>query len=175
MWIETFKGKPVLTKKAVVLGLALLLTACGYHLRGAFQLPENMKNVYVEGGSEPLLEQFRQVMTSSSGQLASSRQGAGIVIKIFNEDFNRRVLSLSTRGKSNEFELGYRLDYELVNADNGLLMARQTVDIRRDYYNDQQFVIAKDNEEAMIRNEMYRQVVNTIVNRARVILEIGAR
>ncbi|WP_340123267.1 LPS assembly lipoprotein LptE [Methylobacter svalbardensis] len=165
----------MLTKKAVVLGLALLLTACGYHLRGAFQLPENMKNVYVEGGSEPLLEQFRQVMKSSSGQLASSRQGAGIVIKIFNEDFNRRVLSLSTRGKSNEFELGYRLDYELVNADNGLLMARQTVDIRRDYYNDQQFMIAKDNEEAMIRNEMYRQVVNTIVNRARVILEAGAK
>ncbi|MCF7965659.1 MAG: hypothetical protein K9L79_08995 [Methylobacter tundripaludum] len=155
--------------------MALLLSACGYHLRGAIQLPENMKSIYVEGGSGALLEQFKQVMKASSTQLSNSRAGAGIVIKIFNEDFNRRVLSLSTRGKSNEFELNYRLDYEFANAKDVTLMERQSVDIRRDYYNDQQYVIAKDNEEAGIRNEMYQQAVQTIVNRARVVLESGAK
>jgi len=33
----------VLTKKAVIFVAALLLSACGYHLRGAFELPANMK------------------------------------------------------------------------------------------------------------------------------------
>ncbi|TRW99059.1 hypothetical protein EKO24_006720 [Candidatus Methylobacter oryzae] len=155
--------------------MALLLSACGYHLRGAFQLPENMKKVYVEGGSEPLREQFRQIIKASSAQLGSSREGAAIVIKIFNEDFNRRVLSLSTRGKSNEFELVYRLDYELANARDTLLTERQSVEISREYYNDQQFVIAKDNEEATIRTEMYQQAVHAIVNRARVVLEANAK
>jgi LPS-assembly lipoprotein len=165
----------VLTKKAVIFVMALLLSACGYHLRGALELPANMKNVYVEGGSSPLLEQFKQVMKSSSAQLASSRQGAGIVIKVANEEFNRRVLSLSTRGKSNEFELTYRLDYEFANAADAVLMPRQSVEVRREYYNDQQFMIAKDQEEAVIRNEMYQQAVQTIVNRARVVLEAGAK
>lgn len=155
--------------------MALLLSACGYHLRGALDLPENMKSVYVEGGSGPLLEQFKQMMSASSAQLANSRKGAGIVIKIFNEDFNRRVLSLSTRGKSNEFELVYRLDYEFANASDAVLMERQSVEIRREYYNDQQFVIAKDNEETVIRNEMYQQAVQAIVNRARVVLGSGAK
>jgi len=155
--------------------MALLLSACGYHLRGALELPANMKNVYVEGGSSPLLEQFKQVMKSSSAQLASSRQGAGIVIKVANEEFNRRVLSLSTRGKSNEFELTYRLDYEFANAADAVLMPRQSVEVRREYYNDQQFMIAKDQEETVIRNEMYQQAVQTIVNRARVVLEAGAK
>jgi len=82
---------------------------------------------------------------------------------------------LSSRGKSNEFELFYRLDYEFANAGDALLMERQSFEIRREYYNDQQFMIAKDNEEALIRNEMYQQAVNTIVNRARVVLEAGAR
>jgi LPS-assembly lipoprotein len=54
-------------------------------------------------------------------------------------------------------------------------MIRQPVEIRREYYNDQQFVIAKDNEEAVIQNEMYQQAVQTIVNRARVVLEAGAK
>ncbi|MDP1774887.1 MAG: LPS assembly lipoprotein LptE [Methylobacter sp.] len=166
----------MLTKKAAVLVMALLLSACGYHLRGYFQFPENMKNVYVEGGSVPLLDQFRQVVKSSTAKLADSRKGAGIVIKIFNEDFNRRVLSLSSQGKSNEFELTYRLDYEFANANDVLLMEQQTVEIRREYYNDQQFVIAKENEESVIRNEMYLQAVQTILNRARIVLvETGAK
>jgi len=165
----------VLTKKAVIFVMALLLSACGYHLRGALELPSNMKNVYVEGGSSPLLEQFRQVMKSSSAQLAGSRKDAGIVVKIANEQFNRRVLSLSSRGKSNEFELEYRLDYEFANAADAVLMPRQSVEVRREYYNDQQFMIAKDQEEAVIRNEMYQQAVQTIVNRARVVLEAGAK
>jgi len=165
----------VLTRKIAVFVMALLLSACGYHLRGAFQLPDNMKSIYIEGGSGALLEQFRQVMKGSSAQLASSRKEAGIVIKVFNEEFNRRVLSLSTRGKSNEFELVYRLDYEFVNARDAQLMQRQPVEVRREYFNDQQFMIAKDNEEAVIRNEMYQQAVQSIINRARIVLEAGAK
>jgi LPS-assembly lipoprotein len=160
----------VLTKKAVIVVIAMLLSACSYHLRGNLDLPENMKNVFVDGGSSQLLEQFKQAIKSSSAKLATSRTGAGIVIKIFNEEFNRRVLSLSSRGKSNEFELYYRLDYELADAGDKQLMDRQSVEIRREYYNDQQFVIAKDNEETLIQNEMYQQAVQTIVNRARVVL-----
>lgn len=165
----------MLTKKLVIFTVALLLSACGYHLRGALELPANMKNVYVEGGSPSLREFFKQTMQSSSGQLADSRKGVGLVIKIANEEFNRRVLSLSSRGKSNEFELDYRLEYELASAADAPLMERQTVEIRREYYNDQQFMIAKDNEENVIRNEMYQQAVRTIFNRARVVLESGAK
>jgi LPS-assembly lipoprotein len=165
----------VLINKAVIVVLAIMLSACGYHLRGALELPANMKNIYVEGGSAPLLDQFKQALKSSSAKLSASRAGAGIVIKIFNEDSSRRVLSLSSRGKSNEFELYYRLEYEFANAADAKLMDRQTVEIRREYYNDQQFVIAKDNEEAGIKNEMYQQAVQTIVNRARVVLEAGAK
>lgn len=165
----------MLINKAAIVVVAIMLSACGYHLRGALDLPANMKNIYVEGGTAPLLDQFKQAIKSSSAKLSSSRAGAGIVIKIFNEDFSRRVLSLSSRGKSNEFELYYRLEYEFANAGDAKLMDRQTVEIRREYYNDQQFVIAKDNEEAGIKNEMYQQAVQTIVNRARVVLESGAK
>lgn len=164
-----------MTKKAVIVVVALLLSACGYHLRGAFALPTAMKSIYLEGGSGQLRDQFKQVMTSSSGQLASSRQGAGIVVRILSEEVNRRTVSLSSRGKSNEFELYYRLEYELANAGNALLMERQPIEIRREYYNDQQDVMAKENEEKVIRDEMYQQVVRAIVNRARAVLEASAK
>lgn len=155
--------------------LALLLTACGYHLRGAYQIPKEMKNVYLQGESADLHQYFSRTLQSSSGQLVSSPEKAGIIVRFFNEKMQRRVLSLSARGRANDFELDYRLEYELVNKNNAVLLPRQPLEVRREYFNDQQEIIAKDNEEKVIRDEMYQQAVRTIINRARAVLEASAK
>lgn len=160
----------MLIKKSVILGMAFLLSACGYHLRGALELPAGLKNVYLEGGSGQLQEQFNSAMKTSSVGIASSPETAGMIVRIFNEDNQRRILSLSSTGTANDFELEYRFDYELVDSKNKVLMPRQSLEIKREYYNDQVAVIAKGNEEIVIRNEMYQQAVRSIVNRARVAL-----
>jgi len=155
--------------------MALLSSACGYHLRGALELPAGLKNVYLEGGSAQLREQFKRTMETSSVPLASSPETAGLIVKIYGEDSQRRALSLNAQGTANDFELGYRFDYELVDSKNKVLMPREPVEIKREYFNDQLAVIAKDNEEALIRNEMYQQAVRAIVNGARVALETSPK
>jgi LPS-assembly lipoprotein len=165
----------VLIKKSVILIMALLLSACGYHLRGALQLPAGMKYVYLEGGSPELRGQFMRAMQISSVPVASSPETAGMIVKIFDEDSQRRVLSLGSGGTANDFELGYRFEYEIVDSKNKVLSARQPVEIKREYYNNQLAIIAKDNEELVIRNEMYQQAVRTIVNHARVALEASPK
>jgi LPS-assembly lipoprotein len=110
--------RAVRVKKSFVLIMALLLSACGYHLRGAMELPEGLKNVYLEGGSPQLSEQFNRAMKISSVALASSPETAGMIVKIFNEDNQRRVLSLSSGGVANNFELNYRFEYEIVDSKN---------------------------------------------------------
>lgn len=151
--------------------MALFLTACGYHLRGALELPKGMKNVYLDGGSPQLLDHFKRAMDISSVPLATSPESAGMIVKIFDEDSQRRVLSLSSGGIANDFELSYRFEYELVDANNKVLMPRQPIEIKREYFNDQVAIIAKGNEESTIRDEMYQQAVRSIMNRARVALE----
>jgi LPS-assembly lipoprotein len=166
-----FYGVGVLIKKPVILIMLLLSSACGYHLRGALELPKGMKNVYLEGGSAQLREQFKRAMDISSVPLASSPETAGLIVRIFDEDSSRRVLSLSSGGIANDFELSYRFEYELLDSKNKVLMPQQAIEIKREYYNDQVAIIAKGNEEATIRDEMYQQAVRSIVSRARVALE----
>jgi len=161
----------VRVKKSVALVMALLLSACGYHLRGALVLPAGLKNIYLEGASPQLREQFNGVMKVSSVALASSPETAGMIVRIFNEDNQRRVLSLSSGGVANDFELNYRFEYEVVDSNNKVLMARQPVEIKREYFNSQLAVIAKENEETVIRNEMYQQAVRTVINSVRASLE----
>jgi LPS-assembly lipoprotein len=145
----------------------LLLSACGYHLRGAIELPSELKNVYIEGASAPLLEQFKLALQSSSVQVVNSRADAGVVIVVSGEDSFKRSLSLGAGGRSNQFGLEYRLNYRVTDAKDAQLIEPNSVEIRREYFNNQQEILAKDNEELTIRNEMYQQAVRTMINQIR--------
>lgn len=153
----------------------MALSACGYHMRGAYDLPKAMKSVYLQGGSSALREQLSTMLKSSAGKLVGTPDEAEIVLIIHRDEIERRVLSLSERGRSNDIELAGHVDYELRDATNKVILPKQPIDFRKEYFNDQQDVIAKDNEESVIRKEMYQQVVRTIINRGRAVLEANGQ
>jgi LPS-assembly lipoprotein len=155
--------------------LTFNLSACGFHPRGSYALPLEMKSVYLEGGSPILREQISAQLRNSKSGLTDSRENSGIVIKLFGEQFLRRSVSLSERGKTNEYELLYRLEYEVATPKEAILLPRQPLEIRRDYFNDQQAILARDNEENVLRAEMSQQVVRTLLNQARFALEKSSK
>jgi LPS-assembly lipoprotein len=147
----------VLVKKfssPLILLIALLLTACGYHLRGEIDLPTELKSIYIEGASPQL-------------QIVDTRAAAGTIIVISNEETSRRALSLGAGGKANQFGLEYRLNYDITDKEGKPIAKSQPVEIIREYFNDQQLILGKDNEEIVIRNEMYQQAVRTMINQIR--------
>lgn len=163
-------------KKIAVLMLSLLISGCGYHLRGsgAGAAHVNLDKLYLEGGSGELRDQFKKIVKSSSSKLATSPDEASIVISVIGDNMGTRVLSLSERGYSNELEFEYYLDFQLKKAGKTLL-AGQPIKIRREYYNDQIDVVAKANEANIIRNEIYQQAILTLVDRARLVLAANAK
>jgi LPS-assembly lipoprotein len=153
--------------KLFILGIAVFISSCGYHLRGAYDLPKGMKSIFLQGGSPAFRQQLNDALKTSSGQLANSPDKADIILRIYGDRIERRVVSLSERGRSNQFELDGRLEYALLDKTNKVILDREPISMRREYFNDQQDIIAKDNEEIVIRNEMYQQAVRTILNRGR--------
>lgn len=151
--------------------LTFNFSACGFHPRGSYDLPPEMKSIYLEGGTPVLREQISTQLRNSKSQLAENLSNAGIVIKLFDEQFVRRSVSLSERGKTNEYELLYHLEYEVATPKDAVLLPRQPLEVRRDYYNDQQAILARDNEENVLRSEMSQQVVRTLLNQARFAVE----
>lgn len=150
-----------------VLLIALLLSACGYHLRGEIELPTELKSVYIQGASGPLLEQFKKSLLSSSVQIVDTPAAAGTIITVSNENTLKRALSLGSGGLANQYGLEYRLNYRVTDKENNEIVKSQPIEIRREYFNNQQLILGKDNEELVIRNEMYQQTVRTIINQVR--------
>ncbi len=156
-----------LTKVIILLSCLGLLNACGFKMRGEIDLPEAMKKIYLDGASGKLQTAFRQSIKASKGTMVRSKDQAGIIINILEEEFDRRTISLSSRGRSTEFELNYYLIYELRDAEENILVPEQTVEIIKDYFDNQSDVIAKDIEGNIIRDEIYHQAVRRIIDKTR--------
>ena len=153
-----------------LLGTTLLfINACGYHFRKAIVLPPELQQMYVQGASTPLRKEIKKVVKSSSGRLTKTPDEAGMIINVLEEDMRRNVLSLSSTGKATEYELYYTLAFELVSAEGKVVLPRQRIEISRDYFNDQsgETVLGKASEETVIREEIYKQVVRSVVDRSR--------
>ncbi len=153
-------------KKPSLLLMFLMLTACGYHLRGSIAMPEPLKNLYVFNASSALQSELSDVMKASKGHLASSPNEASLVVKIISEDIKTRVLSIGSSGKSNESQLDYFLQFQFYDNQENQVMEEQRIEIAREYFNDQTAVLAKSNEEQILRKEIYKQAVRMLMLRA---------
>lgn len=158
-------------KNIFLLITILFVSACGYHLRGSIDLPEELKRIYLKDASGQLTKIMRKTLKSSGGKLVDKIQQAGIIIVVVKENMDRRVLSLSSTGRANEYQLIYTLNFNLLDAEGKSLAELQHLEINRDYFNDQEQVLAKNIEEQIIWDEIHRKAVQQIINRSRIALE----
>lgn len=152
------------TKIPLILSF-LLLTACGYHLRGDIELPQGLESIYLESASGMLQQEMKNAFKSSTVKVTDSAANAGVIIKVAGENMATQVMSLNTAGRANQFQLIYQLTFSIYEPSGKLLLADQKVNVKRQYFNDQTAVLGKSNEENMIRTEMYQQAVNSIISR----------
>lgn len=158
-------------RKFILVAMLSLLAACGYHMRGSIALPAELKNIYVFGASSPLNLELKEILKASNGKMAASPNEAGIVVKVLKEDIRRRILSVGSTGKSSEMELDYYLRFQLYDNKENPLLDEQTLEVAREYFDDQTAVLAKESEEQMIRKEIYRQAGRMLMVRAQAALE----
>lgn len=157
--------------KKLIMGLTLVmlmaqLTACGFKFPTAVDLPKPMRKINIKGASTELRSAFATVIKRANGELVPEKQ-ADIVVDILEEDLEQRVVSLNSSGNSTEFELNYYVIYELHDSENNILVPEQSLEIIKDFFNNQVDVIAKDVEGNIIRGEIYQQAVQQIIDRSR--------
>ena len=152
--------KRILTSLALI-GLASVLSACGFQLRGLgdtnFALKEidvSARNAYGE-----TVTQLKQVLEGSGVKVVSR---APYHLILAREDVTQRSVSYTSSARSAENELTNTLSYEIRGTDNLLLLANQ-VQVRKVYVQDENNLIGSDQEAQQIRAEMRRDLVQQMV------------
>jgi LPS-assembly lipoprotein len=99
----------------VLVSAALLLSGCGFRLRGEATLP--FESIYVQGAAaSPFTIQLKRSITSGTqARITDKPEDAQVVLQIMNEQQEKEILALSGGGRVREFYLRYRVTYRLTD------------------------------------------------------------
>lgn len=151
--------------RLVIFSLLLILTGCGYQLRGDYDLPPLLEQVVITG-PQYLRDELVVGLRASDVEVADSREKATAIIDLGRERFSERVLSVDPNtGRSREFEVALAVDFEVETPDGTVIVPRQTVELQRDYVFDEDAIIGKSRERGVLREEMRRDAARQILLR----------
>lgn len=154
-------------RNMLLLGV-LLLSACGFHLRGQDSLP--FKSIYLQNsGAATLARDIKVALKSNGVVVATSPEGAEGSMDLMSEQNEKRILSLSGNGRVREYQLIYRAVFRIKSINEELWGEPQTIEQRRDYTFSDAQTLAKEAEEARLFKDMRTDVVREIMRRISVL------
>jgi LPS-assembly lipoprotein len=142
------------------------MSACGFHLQGHKPLPAALHVTYVQAADRQsdFVQDLRKELLTSGAQLTKQSEGATAVVRILTDNFQRRVVSVSATDQPAEFEITYTVRFSVTVADKEVL-APQEVSAVRDYTFDETILLAKENEEAILREALARDLADVVMRR----------
>jgi len=156
------RGRAVLLALVAVTGIA----ACGFRLQGHTPLPESLKVTYVIARDEQtdFVQGLRRALITSGSRLSEKSEGASGTVRIVRDEVTSKVLSVSGNNIPREYELTHTVEFSVSSPEKELL-ARQKVAVTRNYSFDETALLAKENEEAILREGMARDLVGIVMRR----------
>ena len=157
----------MLKRSITVLGLAFLMTACGFHLRGtgSTQMALTELNFAARDALSPLSKDVKQSLINNKVTISSS---APFTLYLGLEEDSRRTASFTAGTRSAEYALTTALNYEL-RSGNLPALIQDSVAVQRSYAYNQNNVTGSGQEEALLRQEMRRELVMQLMMRLQAI------
>lgn len=170
------------TKTFAIACLVLLLSACGFHLRGAVKMPEGLGDVQVVA-TDP----YSQLANALS--LALTRNGVPATVEVVKPDasgqtrtdsgadtphatlnivyerWGDRASAVDEFGRAQEFTLRYATAFTLKRADGTIVVPQQSIELARDYVSVPTDSSGTLGERELLVREMQREMVAAIMRR----------
>ncbi len=171
------RGQGRLVNALIILLLTtVVVSACGFNARGSGRQSGSqvVGQLYIEGDAS-ILRALRNELTAQQVQFATKRADADTLVLLDKEELSRRVASVSSVGRVSEYELQHAIDLLTIRSTDSIKAGQlaqesidkqpQTVSVIRDYTYDETDVLAKDDEERILRAEMSDELVRHLVLR----------
>ena len=156
-----------LTFGGVLLPLLVVLTACGFKLRGNVELPAVLQDTYIQSENPftGMARALRTQLKQSGANVVENREQASAILIIHHERSENRILSVGSSGKATEYELFDEVSFSLSDSNGKELIAPQTLRMTRDLVFDQNELLGKLSEAEGIHRQMRASLVRQIIMR----------
>jgi LPS-assembly lipoprotein len=151
----------------LAMALALsVLGGCGWRLQGTARLPEIMSVTYLDSADRysDFNRALSESLAASGARMTSNRNEATAVVKIRKDESGQRMLPVSARNTLEEYEVFYTVEYSVEGRD-GELIPVQILELTRDYSYDRTAALAKQREQAVLREALARDLAGLVIRR----------
>jgi LPS-assembly lipoprotein len=152
------------TRPCLLILPLLLLTGCGFHLRGSVQLPPALAMMAVVD-AVPATEVAPVLRRALLAEDVRVEKGAPVVLQLHAASFAKRVLSVDSVGRVQEYGLSYTLRFSLRGPESVVWLPEESIVLSRDLRFDSTAVLGTAEEEFQLKEEMRRDAVLQILRR----------
>lgn len=145
--------------------LVLLLTACGFHLRGQAALP--FQTLYIQSASDytPFIGELKRAVQGAGVQLADSSDSAQLTLNVVSEVSGKQILSLSGAGRVREYQLRFSVSFRAYDQSQQEWLPAEEIAVLRNLSYDDAQVLAKEQEEVLLYQNMRSDAVQQMLRR----------
>lgn len=157
-----------MTRLLVTAFLALALSACGFHLREALQLPPDLGPVKITAPDpySPLAGSLALALERAGATAADTDAKTGVAtLRISSENWVSTPISVDQYGRAQEYTLRYAVTFNLNRADGSNLVPPQAVELARDYISNPIASTGTDAERELLSKEMRKDMTAAILRR----------
>ena len=151
----------MIKRNLLVMGLAVLLSACGFQLRGTGSTELSLKELDVSA-RDAYGKTVKQLVQTLQGSGVKIYTGAPYKLVILNEQETQRAASSSGSGRSAEYALTTTLEYQ-INGTKDRQLTYNKVTVDKIYVHDGNNLIGSDLEAGQVRTEMRNDLVQKLV------------
>lgn len=143
--------------------MVLMLTACGFKLRGDYLLAPELQTLYVSSIDKhgELTRIIKQHLSLNQVSVLNKFAKNTSQMHILKDSLDRRTLSVFPNGQVAEYELIYTVRYQLTFIDQTAENFR--FELTRDYLDDPDIALAKSRELSLMLREMRVEAADKIL------------
>ncbi|KTD21251.1 LPS assembly lipoprotein LptE [Legionella londiniensis] len=143
------------------------ISGCGFHLRGAIDLPVWLDKVAIinQGVSQELGSLLSEQLEAYKIKVLDDPSLADYWLILEEEAFQQQTLSISSSTTPRQYQLNYIVRFKLQAAHGKIIIPTTRVMVTRQITINSDRILGSDAEEALTQMEMRRDAANQILNR----------
>ena len=158
-----------LAKWLALISIGLLLSGCGFQLRGQADLKFDRIYVETDGFSLFAAELRRVIQSNKSVEVTDNPEHAQVVLKVLDERLEKKILALTSTGSVEEYVLLYQVSYRVMDNKMQDLVAPNDIALQRIMTYKDTETLAKESEEQFLYRDMQTDAVQQMLRRLSVI------
>jgi LPS-assembly lipoprotein len=153
-------------KRLTLFLLIILMTGCGFRLRGYVEMPIALNNVAIvlRSAHRDLVNMLKDNLQAYKIHITDNLNQASYLLILERDAIQQQITSVSASTNPRQYLLIYTVQYSLLKAGGENVITSRTVTSSRQLTVNNNRILGSDSEEVMLYHEMRQDVTRQIIN-----------